>query len=111
MLRSLAADHRLCWKALGLERRSGPCFARQVARCAGACVGAESAEDHHARLRAALEAHVIPAWPFAGLASIREASLVGGRIDVHVLKDWCWLGTASDDGELGQLVELPPRPE
>jgi DNA polymerase-3 subunit epsilon len=110
-LRGLATEHRLCWTALGLERRAGPCFARQVARCAGACVGAESAAEHHARLRAALEAHAIPAWPFAGLAAIREASPVAGRIDVHVLKDWCWLGTARDDGELGQLIELPPRPE
>ena len=43
-LRSLAAEHALCWKALGLEKRLGPCFARQVKRCAGACVGAESAD-------------------------------------------------------------------
>jgi len=62
------------------------------------------ATQHNARF-------MVPAWPFAGLAAIREASLVGGRVDVHVLKDWCWLGTARDDGELAQLIELPPRPE
>jgi hypothetical protein len=28
-----------------------------------------------------------------------------------VLHDWCWLGTARDEGELGRLVEMPPRPE
>jgi DNA polymerase-3 subunit epsilon len=49
-LGSLASEHSSCWKALGLERRLGPCFARQVKRCAGACVGAESAEAHHERL-------------------------------------------------------------
>jgi hypothetical protein len=27
-----------------------------------------------------------------------------------VLRDWCWLGTAQDEGELGRLVEAPPRP-
>jgi hypothetical protein len=27
-----------------------------------------------------------------------------------VLSDWCWLGTAHDDGELTRLVEAPPRP-
>jgi len=109
-LRSLASEHSLCWKALGLERRLGPCFARQVKRCAGTCVGAESAADHHERLRQALAPLAIPRWPFAGLAAIRERSLLGDRVDLHVLRDWCWLGTARDDGELGCLIEAPPRP-
>ena len=105
------SEHALCWKALGLEKRLGPCFARQVKRCAGACVGAESAGDHHERLRQALAPLAIPPWPFAGLAAIRERSLLGDRIDLHVIRDWCWLGTAQDEGELGRLVEAPPRPE
>ena len=109
-LRSLAGEHGLCLKALGLEKRSGACFARQVKRCAGACVGAESAEAHHARLVAALTPHAIPPWPFAGPAALRERSALSERTDVHVLRDWCWLGTARDEGELGRLVEAPPRP-
>jgi len=109
-LRSLATEHALCWKALGLEKRQGPCFSRQVKRCAGACVGAESADAHHERLGRALAPHAIPRWPFAGLAAIRERSLLGDRTDLHVLRDWCWLGTAQDDGELGRLIEAPPRP-
>ena len=98
-------------ESAGARARRRPCFARQVARCEGACVGAESAADHHARLRAALAPLAIPPWPFRGLAAIREPALVGGRVDVHVIKDWCWLGTARDEGELGRLVEAPPRPE
>jgi len=109
-LASLASEHQLCWKALGLEKRLGPCFARQVRRCAGACVGAESAEAHHERLRLALAAYAIPRWPHAGLAAIRERSMFGERVDVHVIRDWCWLGTARDDGELQRLIEAPPRP-
>ena len=109
-LRSLAAEHALCWKALGLEKRQGPCFARQVKRCAGVCVGAESPEAHHARLAEALATHAIPPWPFGGLAAMREQSLLSQRVDVHVLRDWCWLGTATDEGELGRLIEAPPRP-
>ena len=110
-LRSLANENALCWKALGLEKRLGPCFARQVKRCAGACVGAESADAHHARLAEALAPHAIPHWPFPGLAAIRERSLLGDHTDVHVIRDWCWLATAHDDGELGRLIEAPPRPE
>ena len=109
-LRALATEHALCWKALGLEKRHGACFARQVKRCAGACVGAESADAHHARLAAALAPHAVPSWPFPGLAAIRERSLLGDRTDLHVMRDWCWLGTARDDGELGRLLEAPPRP-
>ena len=36
--------------------------------------------------------------------------MLGDRTDVHVIRDWCWLGTARDDGELGRLIEAPPRP-
>lgn len=109
-LSHLAREHALCWKALGLEKRAGPCFARQVRRCAGACVGEEAPHAHHARLREALAPLAVPPWPFAGLAAIRERAELSERTDVHVLRDWCWLGTARDDGEFGAMVEAPPRP-
>ncbi|MGH8800595.1 MAG: exonuclease domain-containing protein, partial [Casimicrobiaceae bacterium] len=63
-LRDLAARAALCWNCLGLERRSGPCFARQVRKCAGACVGAESPGEHHRRLRAALARYALEPWPY-----------------------------------------------
>jgi DNA polymerase III subunit epsilon len=110
LLRSLADEHALCWTALGLEKRPGPCFARQLRRCAGACVGAETAQVHAARLAKALAGHAIPAWPSPGMAALREPSATGERVDVHVLRDWCWLGTARDDGELARIIEAPPRP-
>jgi len=87
----------------------GPCFARQVKRCAGACVGAESRESHHARFAGALAPLAVPRWPYPGLAAIREKSLLGDRIDVHVIRDWCWLGTAHDEGEFGDMLEYPRR--
>jgi len=111
-LMALARDHALCWRRLALERRAeGPCFGRQVRRCAGACEGAETGEAHDARLREALAPLAVPAWPFAGPALVREASADGSRCDVHVLRDWNWLGTARDDGDLAQLLEAPPRPQ
>ncbi|MFO1309077.1 MAG: exonuclease domain-containing protein [Burkholderiales bacterium] len=109
-LQSLAAEHRLCWTRLGLERRDGPCFARQLRKCEGACVGEEAAEAHDARLHAALAGDAIPAWPWPGPALVREASADGMRTDVHVVRDWHWLGTARDEGELAALLEAPPRP-
>jgi DNA polymerase-3 subunit epsilon len=111
LLRALAAEHALCWVRLKLERRAaGPCFARQLKRCAGACVGAEASDAHDARLADALASMAIPPWPFAHAGIVREASADGRRTDVHLLRDWCWLGTASDDGGLQRLVEAPPPP-
>ena len=109
-LQAIADDHALCWSRLGLERRDGPCFARQLRRCAGACVGAESALAHDQRLVAALAGDRIPIWPWSGPALIRETSAEGARTDVHVVRDWHWIGTARDDGELAALIEAPVRP-
>jgi DNA polymerase-3 subunit epsilon len=109
-LQGLAGDHRLCWTRLGLERRDGPCFARQLRKCDGACEGAESAAEHDARLREALAREAIPAWPWRGAALVREASGDGTRVDVHVVRDWHWIGTARDDGELAALLDAPVRP-
>jgi DNA polymerase-3 subunit epsilon len=109
-LRALAADHALCWRRLALERRTaGPCFARQIKRCGGACVGAEAGEAHDARLAEALAPARIPAWPVEGIAIVREASADGARTDLHLVIDWCWLGTARDPGEIDWLLEAPPR--
>jgi DNA polymerase-3 subunit epsilon len=112
MLREAASRNGLCWRRLGLDRRTdGPCFARQLKRCRGACIGEESVETHAARVALALLPLAIPRWPHDGAAVIREASPDGGRVDAHVVRDWCWLGTARDDGELAQLAEAPMRSE
>lgn len=111
-LMSLAHEHALCWRRLGLERRAaGPCFGRQVRRCGGACDGGETFAEHDARLRAALAPLRVPSWPWPGPALVREAAAEGARSEVHVVRDWRWLGTARDDGELAQLLEAPPRPQ
>jgi len=110
-LRELAANARLCWSVLGLERRNGPCFARQVRRCGGVCVGAESREVHAARLRDALSPYALRRWPYPGMIAVREADITGERSDVHVFRDWCWLGTARDDAALQAIVDVPPRGE
>lgn len=109
-LRALAAAHGLCWTRLQLERRAGPCFARQLGRCRGVCDGGESAEEHDARLRAALADRAIPRWPFLGPALIREQSADATHTEVHVVHRWHWVGSARDDGELAVLLEAPQRP-
>jgi DNA polymerase-3 subunit epsilon len=108
-LRAVAAEAALCWTALGLERRSGPCFARQLRKCAGACVGAEPPAAHHARLREALARYALKPWPYAGTIGVLETSPTGERTELHMFRDWCWLGTARDESELYTILEAPPR--
>ena len=110
-LRELAREGHLCWSAIGLERRKGPCFARQVGRCAGACVGVETRAAHAARLRESLSSHALSPWPYAGTIAVRETDLLRARTDAHVFRDWCWLGSASDDVGLQAILESPPRVE
>ncbi|HSC97333.1 MAG TPA: exonuclease domain-containing protein [Casimicrobiaceae bacterium] len=109
-LRQLAAEHRLCWRRLALERRAhGACFARQLHRCDGVCVGEEAPEIHDRRLADALAPFRITPWPFAGPALVRESASAEEGADVHIVFEWCWLGTARDDGELAMLLEAPQR--
>jgi hypothetical protein len=40
---------------------------------------------------------------------VRETSLVGGTTEVHLFRDWCWLGSARDEAELGAMLDTPVR--
>jgi DNA polymerase-3 subunit epsilon len=112
-LRELAEAHQLCLVMLGLENRthSGkPCFAHQLRRCRGACIGAEPAALHQARLEAALASLKVKAWPYAGPIGLIESS-ADGRQDIHVVHNWCYLGTARSEDELWRVLsDMPTRP-
>ena len=107
-LREIAATHGLCNILLGLEKRSGPCFAHQIKRCRGACVGLESPAQHAQRLQQALASLRTLPWPFGGRIAIRECALqgenAGENAELHVLDRWCYLGTVRDEAELHELI-------
>ncbi len=111
-LRELAEAHQLCLVALGLEGRSGqnkPCFNWQLKRCKGVCIGKEDPSFHRARLEAALASLRVKTWPYEGAIGLVEDD--GERTDVHVVDNWCYLGTARSDDELQSLLEhAPARP-
>jgi len=111
LLEAIAAEEGLCWRLLGWEKRGGPCFARQVRKCRGACVGEETPEAHNVRLATALEARRIPDWPFAGPVAIVERDAARGIEEAHVVHQWRHLGTARDEGELLALAGARRLPE
>ena len=105
LLETLAREHGLCWRQLGWEKRGGPCFARQVRKCRGACIGEETPEMHHLRLATALAPHRLADWPWPGRAIVRERHPDGRFEEAHVLDRWRHVGTARDEQELAALLE------
>ncbi|QGZ42046.1 excinuclease Cho [Pseudoduganella flava] len=93
-LRDIAQVANLCAVMTGIEKGSPgrPCFARQIARCRGACTGEESAADHGDRLAGALDHMRVHRWPYDGPIAIVEES--GGLRQKQLVDNWCYLGTA-----------------
>jgi DNA polymerase III subunit epsilon len=105
LLENLAGEHGLCWRQLGWEKRGGPCFARQVKKCRGACIGEETPEQHHLRLATVLAPHRLPDWPWQGRIVVREFHPDSTLEEAHVFDRWSHLGTARSDEELASLAE------
>jgi DNA polymerase-3 subunit epsilon len=91
-LHALGRAHRLCDRALGLWARDGPCFSRQVRRCAGLCTGDEDPQTHHVRLLEALEPSRFPRWPFDGAVVLAECDPDGGPGERLTFDRWCAIG-------------------
>jgi len=109
-LRGLSDEHRLCLRALGFERAGkGACFRSQIGRCAGVCAGRESVHAHHARAAAALVRLKTHAWPWRGPIGIVEEDGEYEAADVHVVNNWCLLGSAQSETEVADLLDGAPR--
>jgi len=103
-LEGKAREAGLCLKLLGLESGEGSCFARQLGRCRGACVGLESRAVHDARVRLVLAAMRLQPWPFAGAVGIREPAPGSNATVLHVIDRWRHLGSAQTEDELQALL-------
>ena len=121
LLQSLAPEHGLCWHAIGTNRVSkkttnavsatanGSCFARQLKRCHGYCVGLESMSQHNLRLAAALTPYRLESWPSCGAISLKEIHVQHGWQHYHVFDRWTYLGSAKNETELDDLNEKVRR--
>jgi DNA polymerase-3 subunit epsilon len=99
-LRELAEANGLCQVTLGLEKaaKGKPCFAFQMKRCMGTCVGQEPRTDHDARLAVLLADWRVRVWPFPGPVKVGEGDAW------HVVDAWSYLGTARNDEEVQALL-------
>ena len=99
-LRSIADNNQLCLSLLGLEKTSPgkPCFAHQLKKCKGACVGLEAPLQHAARLQLAMHKLKLASWPYPGAIGIREGD------ELHIVDHWCYIGTAKNDEDIAELL-------
>ena len=107
-LGDIARAQQLCLKILGVEGGEGSCFAHQVGKCKGACVGKEPLILHNMRLQLALSPLKLKAWPFPGRIALRERE--PRRAELHVLDAWAYLGTARNDEDLAALRAADSNP-
>lgn len=106
-LRSIAEEQQLCPQVLGLEKGKGRCFANQVGKCRGACNGQEPLAEHTQRCKAALQQLQVNVWPWPGSIAIEERPKGNAKPAWHVIRQWCYLGSAASLAQAKQLVDTP----
>ena len=98
---NLVKQEGLCAVTLGLEKGTlgKPCFARQLKRCRGACIGEESHMQHSMRTMEVLSQMKLKEWKFTSPALLAEGDVW------HVIDAWCYLGTARSEEDVWTILE------
>lgn len=95
-LRALATEHRLCLAMLGLEAGD---------------INQEDGAQHEARVAAAFAGLKLQPWPFPAAVVMLERKPDHTREDLHLVHNWCCLGTVtSEDAARELLKNSPARP-
>ena len=106
-LQSIADEQKLCYGLLGLEplSRGRACFRSALKRCAGACCGKESHEEHALRLRQSLERLRVVCWPWQGTVALKEQH--PEMTQYHIIQNWLWLGAVNSLEDATTLIRTP----
>lgn len=102
-LLTIGDSELLCYSLLGVEKLSHgrACFRFHLGRCAGACCGKESVQEHQLRLLDALQQMRIFSWPYGGAIGLVEQH--GDRRQIHVVNNWYYLGSVEQAWQAAQL--------
>lgn len=111
-MRTLAKEHALCTKLLGLDKSgAGACFNRQLEACRGACAGEEDASAYNERFDEAFEAYKLIAWPFQGPILIKDETEEGEGV-AYVIHNWCvvemveYSGDSASSQQIAEVFDL-----
>lgn len=110
-LKKIATDNQLCHKLLGLEKGKGSCFAYHLGKCSGACIEEVSADEFNQQLKGILRKIRLKAWPFRGRIGIREHNLDLNKTQIHIIDNWCHLGSCESESDLHELLESHQEPQ
>lgn len=89
---------------LNLERLA------QVPAQVGTCIDSNAPAVDTERLEQALSSLKMLGWPYPGPIVLIETSR-DGRQDIHLVDNWCHLGTVQDEHDVWQVLrEAPPSP-
>lgn len=94
-LETISKTYDLCSKLMGIESGKGACFARQLHKCRGACVGEESIQIYNARLETAFARQRIQAWPYRGAVLVEEK--LSPQFHGIVVDQWCVMAEITQD--------------
>ena len=83
----------LCPKLMSLEKTDRACFAYQLGKCLGTCIGKEAPEAYNQRLETAMQRTRIENWPFSGAVSIQD-----GEHSSLVVDRWIIIGRDTKNG-------------
>jgi DNA polymerase-3 subunit epsilon len=92
-LTTVAKEHTLCEKLLGLENTKTECFNYRLERCRGACMARELPIAYNMRFVSAFSHMKVKPWPFTGPIMIEEKNDWSGKSEYFLIKDWCYLGS------------------
>jgi len=104
ILQKAVTENQLCHRLAGLEKgRKGACFAHQLHRCLGACVGKETVAAYNARLLETFEQWLFKRWPFDGAVVVEEThaqaetkTMPEAKItEFHLIDQWCHLHSSN----------------
>jgi DNA polymerase-3 subunit epsilon len=104
-LEFISNEHKLCYQATGLEQQSQrACSSHQLKKCAGYCVGKQTALVHNVQLIQGLSSLALKTWPYQGPVALIEKCQRSER-ELHLLVDnWCILGLAESAEDYGRIL-------
>lgn len=95
---TVAKEHQLCEKLLGVDKTVSSCFGYRLGRCKGACNNKEKPLFYNFRFMNILGKMKFKKWPFEQPIIIDDYSDDGTTCDSFIIDNWCVLGKVNSEG-------------
>jgi len=90
-LELLANKFNLCRKLADLEKGPGPCQARKISKCSGACEGVEAFKTYNLRVQRAFQQGGVESWPYASAVWVDELDEDSKEGQSFLIHNWLML--------------------